>query len=50
MNFPGEVGDVVANVSYDGTGFAKFPAVSQGRQHDTADSLVATTDPYSLVG
>ena len=48
MSSPGAVGSIVASVSCDRAGFAKFPAVSEGRQHDIADTIVAH-DPPSIV-
>ena len=47
---PGAVDVVVVIVSCDGTRFANFLAVSEGRQHGADDSVVDAIDPASVFG
>ena len=40
---------VVESVSCDGAGFAKVPAISEGRWHDSDDSHASACGPASFV-
>ena len=46
---PGSFGASVKSVTYDGAGLATAPAVSEGRQCDSDDSVVTARDLDALI-
>ena len=47
--FHGTVNTVGTHMPYDGSGFAEFPSVSEGRHHDASGIKVSAAKPPSLV-